>query len=58
MNLKWKEIFNPEYGFFKPSANGVTMQPNPDSTAIYNYRVFFRYFGRLVAKAIIQGLPL
>ncbi len=53
MNLVWKEIFNPDFGFFKASSNGVTMQPNPDSCTIFNYKIHFRYFGRIVAKAIL-----
>ena len=53
-----KEIFNPNYALFKPSANQVTFQPNPTSFVNEHHLVFFQFIGKVMAKALIDNMML
>lgn len=50
-----KEIFNPNYALFKPTANMVTFQPNPHSFVNPDHLHYFRFIGRIVGKALQEG---
>ena len=53
-----KEIFNPNYALFKPSANSVTFQPNPTSFVNEHHLVFFQFVGKILAKALLDNMML
>jgi hypothetical protein len=53
VNLCIKEVTNPDFGLFILSSNGVTIQPNPFSYLVPDHLAHFRFFGRLIAKAIL-----
>lgn len=47
-----KEIIDPSLGLFELSANGLTFQPNRNSTIIPNHLRYFKKIGILVGKAM------
>ncbi|KAJ1758746.1 E3 ubiquitin-protein ligase tom1 [Coemansia sp. RSA 1591] len=50
-----RQMFNPDYALFKPSAAGrVTYQPNPQSWANPEHLLYFRFVGRIIGKAIVD----
>jgi len=51
-SLMGKELFAPEFGLFKVSANQRSIQPNPISNIIPNYLLYFEFAGIILAKAI------
>lgn len=53
-----KEIFNPNYALFLPSANGNTFQPSPHSKINPDHLSFFKFVGRFIAKALHDGYML
>lgn len=54
-----KEMFNPDIGLFKLSANGDTYQPNPKSAFIdSNHLNYFQFIGRIIGKALHDGCML
>jgi E3 ubiquitin-protein ligase HUWE1 len=53
-----KEIFNPNYALFLPSANGNTFQPSPHSKINPDHLRFFKFVGRFIAKALHDGYML
>ena len=52
-----KEMFNPNYALFAPSAEkmGVTYQPNPSSWVNPSHLLYFKFVGRIIGKAIYDG---
>ena len=53
-----REIFNPNYALFNPSANGVSFQPNSKSYINPDHLSFFKFVGRIIGKAICDGVAL
>jgi E3 ubiquitin-protein ligase HUWE1 len=52
------ELFGPERGLFKASANGASLQPNPDSFAIPDHLKLFEFAGIITGKAMGDEMPL
>lgn len=52
-----KEMFNPNYALFAPSAEkmGVTYQPNPSSWVNPSHLLYFKFIGRVLGKSIYDG---
>ena len=50
-----REIFRPHYELFTPAADGVTFQLNPQSSRNPDHLRFFRFVGRVLAKAMVDG---
>jgi hypothetical protein len=55
LNILTKEIFKPNYGLFLPCSDGITFQPNPNSNANPEHLEYFKFIGRVFAKAIFDG---
>lgn len=53
-----REMFNLDYALFKLSANGVSFQPNPNSSINNEHIQFFKFVGRIIGKALCDGHPL
>ncbi|KAJ2908295.1 E3 ubiquitin-protein ligase tom1, partial [Coemansia aciculifera] len=50
-----RQMFNPDYALFKPSAAGrVTYQPNPQSWVNPDHLQYFKFVGRIIGKAIVD----
>jgi len=49
-SLMGKELFAPDLGLFKVSANKRSIQPNPISSIIPNYLLYFEFAGLILAK--------
>lgn len=52
-----KSIFNEDIGFFSHSDNNTYM-PNPRSVVQLDYEKYFRFIGRIIAKAIMEKCML
>jgi len=50
-----REIFRPGYALFKPSADSSAYQPDPRSYIVGEHLEYFRFVGRIVGKAILDG---
>ena len=50
-----KAMFNPLIGLFIKSAHGNTYQPDPKSIIQQNYFGFFKFIGRIIGKALLDG---
>lgn len=51
-----REMFNPNYALFTTSpGDRVTYQPNPSSNCNSNHLSYFKFVGRIVAKAIYDN---
>ncbi|KAI8851315.1 hypothetical protein BC829DRAFT_387137, partial [Chytridium lagenaria] len=51
-----RQMFNPDYALFKPSAvDKVTYQPNRSSWINPDHLLYFRFVGRVIGKAIYDG---
>ena len=50
-----KEIFNPDYALFKPSADCPTFQPNPLSYVNRDHLRYFKVIGRIIGKCVADG---
>jgi E3 ubiquitin-protein ligase HUWE1 len=50
-----REIFNPNYGLFIPSADSSTFQPSPTSAVNPDHLQYFKFVGRVIGKAIADG---
>jgi E3 ubiquitin-protein ligase HUWE1 len=51
-----RQIFDPNYGLFKTAGDGSTFQPNPQSNFVNEQdREFFKFFGQVVGKALVDG---
>jgi E3 ubiquitin-protein ligase HUWE1 len=53
-----KELFNPNYALFAPSANGRSYQPNPTSYTVADHLLWFKFAGKILARALIEGVPV
>jgi HECT-domain (ubiquitin-transferase)/Domain of Unknown Function (DUF913)/Ubiquitin binding region len=53
-----REMFNPNYALFIPSANGVSFQPNCMSSINVEHLEFFKFIGRIIGKALCDGYAL
>jgi hypothetical protein len=53
-----KELFNPNYALFTPSTNGVSFQPNPLSFINTEHLEYFKFVGRVIGKALLDGYLL
>ena len=58
LSLLNKELFDPNFGLFKLSANRVSYQPNPLSYVIPDHLTHFREVGRLIGKVILDNLNI
>ena len=50
-----REIFNPNYALFTAAADGATFQPNPLSNINMNHLDYFKFVGRIIGKAVVDG---
>ena len=51
-----RQMFNPDYALFKPSAaDKVTYQPNRSSGINPDHLSYFKFVGRIIGKAIYDG---
>ena len=50
-----REIFNPNYCLFTGAADGATFQPNPLSNINTNHLDYFKFVGRVIGKAVVDG---
>ncbi len=48
--LVLKEIVDPDFGLFKSSSNGVTLQPNPKSGIVPDHLNHFKFLERMIGK--------
>jgi E3 ubiquitin-protein ligase HUWE1 len=48
-------MFNPEFALFSKSAHGNTYQPDPKSSVNENHLFFFKFIGRIIGKALLDG---
>jgi len=53
-----KEMFNPNYALFTSTEDGCTFQPNPHSNINPDHLSYFRFVGRIVGKAVVDGFLL
>jgi len=53
-----KEMFNPNYALFTSTEDGCTFQPNPYSSINPDHLSYFRFVGRIVGKAVVDGFLL
>ena len=53
-----KEMFNPNYALFTSTEDGCTFQPNPNSAINPDHLSYFRFVGRVVGKAVVDGFLL
>jgi len=53
-----KEMFNPNYALFMSTEDGCTFQPNPNSSINIDHLRYFRFVGRIVGKAVVDGFLL
>jgi len=47
-----KEIFNPDNGLFKLSADGTSFQPNPQSYINPDHLSYFEFVGRVIGMSV------
>jgi E3 ubiquitin-protein ligase HUWE1 len=50
-----REMFNPNYALFTATADGVTFQPNVNSSVHTHHLIYFKFVGRVIGKAICDG---
>jgi hypothetical protein len=50
-----KEIFNPNYALFSLTSDGITFQPNAQSSINSNHLDYFKFIGRIIGKAICDS---
>jgi E3 ubiquitin-protein ligase HUWE1 len=48
-------MFYPDYALFVPMVDGVTFQPNPLSFVNENHIDWFKFIGRIIGKAVVDG---
>lgn len=58
LSLLSKEIFDPEFGLFKLSANSISYQPSSLSYIIPDHLIHFRMIGRIIAKCLVENWNL
>jgi E3 ubiquitin-protein ligase HUWE1 len=49
-----REMFNPNYSLFNLSSSGATYYPNPKSYVEVQHLSYFKFIGRMIAKAIFD----
>ena len=52
-----EKAFNPDYGLFKMTANRQ-LYPNPNSHVVHNHLEYFAFLGRILGKAIFDGIQM
>jgi len=50
-----KDMLNPNYALFSSTEDGCTFQPNPNSKINPDHLSYFRFVGRIVGKAVLDG---
>ncbi len=50
-----RAMFNPIVALFKKSAHGNTYQPDPKSVIEPNHLNYFKFIGRIIGKALLDG---
>jgi len=50
-----KDMFNPNYALFTSTEDGCTFQPNHNSKINPEHLSYFRFVGRIVGKAVLDG---
>ena len=50
-----RAMFNPIIALFKKSAHGNTYQPDPKSVVEPNHLNYFKFIGRIIGKALLEG---
>jgi len=45
-----RELFAPDFGLFNVSANKCSLQPNPISSLMPNFPLYFEFAGLILAK--------
>jgi hypothetical protein len=58
LELIVRDLFNENYGLFKLSENMQSSQPNPSSGINDGHLDYFRFAGRVIARAVIEGQPV
>jgi len=53
-----RAMFNPDFCLFKRSAHGNTYQPDPKSGIETNHINYFHFIGRIIGKALLEGMYL
>ncbi|KAK5175702.1 E3 ubiquitin-protein ligase tom1 [Saxophila tyrrhenica] len=54
-----RQMFNPDYALFNPVASDrTTFHPNPVSEVNPDHLTFFKFIGRIIAKALYEGRVL
>mmetsp|Transcript_14088 Transcript_14088/g.20124 ORF Transcript_14088/g.20124 Transcript_14088/m.20124 type:complete len:3340 (-) Transcript_14088:211-10230(-) len=53
-----KEMFDPNYALFTSTEDGCTFQPNQRSDINPDHLTYFRFVGRIVGKAVVDGFLL
>lgn len=51
-------MFNPNYALFMSTEDGCTFQPNPNSSINPDDLRYFKFVGRIVGKAVVDGFLL
>ena len=53
-------VFNPNYGLFVLTPNDNLLYPNPASEMLFgpNHLHFFRFLGRILGKAVFDGITV
>lgn len=52
-----ERAFHPDYGLFKFSADRQ-LYPNPDSHVVHNHLDYFAFIGRILGKALFDGIQM
>jgi len=50
-----KEIFDPKFGLFRYSTNGMSIQPSPSSRLIPSHLKYMEFAGMLIAKVLFDS---
>ena len=53
-----KEIFNQDYALFTATSGGRSHQPNPASYVNQDHIAFFTFAGKVIARALVEGVNL
>lgn len=53
-----QRIFNPNFGLFRLSDNGLSIQPNSESMFIPDHLQLFRFAGRILALALFHSYEI
>jgi hypothetical protein len=50
-----REMFNPNYALFRETEHGGAFQPNPASAVNEQHLAYFKFVGRVLGKALMDG---